>query len=140
MTVACINTERNNKMIDILTMPAGREMDALIWMALHNQEPNISMCRFVDGDYQPHAGYPIGHISPPNYSTDIAAAWEVVNRLHPDFSISLGFDDPATIEEIKWCCELYAKDEPFADFEARADTAPLAICRAAYLAKKGITK
>ena len=58
-------------------MGAGREMDALVWLALNGKsiENGTFCCRYVDGDVQPHAGYPVGHISPPRYSTDIAAAW-----------------------------------------------------------------
>ena len=63
----------------IETMQAGREMDALVWLALNGKPlDSLMTCRHVDGDIQPHAGYPVGHISPPDYSTDIAAAWEIV--------------------------------------------------------------
>jgi hypothetical protein len=58
-------------------MEVGRKTDALVWMVLHNQEPNILMCRFADGVYQPYAGYPGGHITPPHYSKDDYAAWEI---------------------------------------------------------------
>lgn len=67
--------------IDIDSLEPGRELDAMVWQALNGQEVNIVKCRYVDGDWQPHAGYPSGHISPPHYSTEMAAAWEVVERM-----------------------------------------------------------
>lgn len=99
---------------EILNMPAGRKMDLLIARILYPEATQL--------------------IIMPKYSTDIAAAWEVVEFFHPNFSVDLSYDDPQTVEEIKWCCELCANKEPYDDFEARADTAPLAICRAALLA------
>lgn len=105
---------------EILTMEAGRELDALMWMALHGQEPNILVCRHVDSDYQPHAGYPSGHISPPHYSTDIAAAWEVIEK----------FPGASMRHTGKfWFCDLWQDDYEY----SQAETAPLAICRAALL-------
>ena len=56
----------------------GRELDALVWQVLNGREPNIVMCRWIDGEYQPHAGYPVGHISPPHYSMDVAIAVEAI--------------------------------------------------------------
>ncbi len=113
---------------EILNMPAGREMDALVWMALHEQSPDLTLCRFVDGDYQPNAGYPVGHISPPNYSTDIAAAWEVKEKI--GFPISL-------VESMlggDFSCEFLVDLETSEIVEGIAGTAPLAICRASLLA------
>jgi hypothetical protein len=108
---------------EILNMPAGRELDALVWMALHGQEPNILVCRHVDGDYQPHAGYPSGHISPPHYSTDIAAAWEVDK-----------VTEIAMLNKVHGTWEAYC----FTPSKERSlcgkdKSAPLAICRAALL-------
>ena len=54
-----------------------RELDALIWLWLNDKPLDLLKCRYVDGDIQPPAGYPAGHISPPHYSRDIAAAWLV---------------------------------------------------------------
>lgn len=58
-----------------------RELDALMWKMLNDKKVTLFDCRYVDGDVQPHAGYPIGHISPEPYSTDIAAAWKVLLKL-----------------------------------------------------------
>jgi len=108
---------------DILNMQAGRETDALIWLSLNDKPLNILMCRHVDGDIQPHAGYPVGHISPPHYSTDIGAAWEVVEKMR----------------KIKRPVDIYSSVNGWiANFDymdiALGETAPLAICRAALLA------
>ena len=63
---------------EVLAMKPGRELDALVWLML-NDKPldDLLRCRYVDGDVQPHAGYPAGHISPPPYSTNIKYAAEV---------------------------------------------------------------
>ena len=98
-------------------MPAGREMDALVWLALEGRPiDDILTCRFVDGDIQPHAGYPVGHISPPHYSTDDALA---LTLLEYD-------NDSVPLEGWNW-------DNPEAF--GIADTLPLAICRAVLKAK-----
>lgn len=52
----------------------GRELDALIYMAINDVKGNLLTCRYVDGDWQIPSGTQGGHISPPNYSTDIGAA------------------------------------------------------------------
>lgn len=62
---------------EIMSMKPGHEMNALVWLAINEKPMNISECRHVDGDIQPFAGYPTGHISPMNYSGDIRAAWNV---------------------------------------------------------------
>lgn len=58
-----------------------REIDALIWQLLHNEQLNLGNCRYVDGDVQPNAGYPIGHVSPEHYSSDIGMAWKAVDKI-----------------------------------------------------------
>ena len=72
--------------MDIDKLEAGRETDALVWLALNGKagemiDQNVLGCRYVDGDVQPHAGYPIGHISPPYYSIDIATALEAAEEV-----------------------------------------------------------
>ena len=65
------------------------------------------------------------------YSTDIAAAWEVVEKLRNDGRFlqldSLGFDGE------QWRCffALTEIEEEKFPWVGEADTAPLAICRAA---------
>lgn len=57
-----------------------RELDALMWMLLNDKELNLLTCRYLDGDVRPHAGYPVGHISPAHYSSDTAAVAEVLDK------------------------------------------------------------
>ena len=100
-------------------MPAGREMNDAVCVAV-GIEP-------VPGLYT----YPIKRMSDtviepdwddeqpvyPEVSTSISAAWEVVEKLRRHiFQLS---DDEG------WCCTFSMR------FNAKADTAPLAICRAA---------
>lgn len=115
---------------EIENMPAGREMDALVWMSLNDQHPDLSMCRFVDGEYQPNSGYPFGHISPPRYSTGISAAWEVVEKLHLMVRPSILSGNWVAMKFER----VYLSGKWEGVGEATADTAPLAICRAALLA------
>jgi len=70
------------------------------------------------------------------YSTDIAAAWEVVNKLHPENSFG---NDTFEINRLKykdgrsgWCVAFAGEG---VENYALAPTAPLAICKAALLAK-----
>jgi hypothetical protein len=92
---------------EVMNMSVGREMDVTVGyhvMDLH-APPEIY----------------------PDYSTDIAAAWEVVNK-SSSFMVTMQDED---LGYTKWYCE-YATETGY--FEAEADTAPLAICRAALLA------
>jgi hypothetical protein len=67
----------------------------------------------------------------PPYSTDMAAAWRVVEHFAADgWNISLG-KGHGTAE---WFANLYHPDDHPNDYEADADTMPLAICRAALAA------
>lgn len=62
----------------------------------------------------------------PHYSTDIAAAWEVVERLradHGDYSVIVCWAH----ETQQWVCS----DFDSMTWEGAGETAPLAICRAA---------
>jgi hypothetical protein len=103
---------------EILNTPAGREIEALIELAIFNRTLTSAAS---DASY----------IKTPNgyedlrrnkhYSTDISAAWEVVEKLKPQFQ-------EITIDADKdWRCY-------FDSACAFAETAPLAICRAALLA------
>lgn len=71
---------------------------------------------------------------PPAYSTDISAAWEVVEKLKERHGVKVmgGPDDEGGCEI--WCCDITAYGyRPFQDhsWSDAAATAPLAICRAA---------
>ena len=119
----------------ILNMPAGREMDALVWMAMNNQKPDLSMCRYVDGDYQPNAGYPVGHIIPPPYSKEIYWAWNALSKFDQkewDICVYTHTDSEPLVWETTMC--EYFEDGIGRQGKGEADTVPLAICRAILMA------
>ena len=140
----------------IRQMRAGREMDCLVaeqvmgWVWMRRREPRhegdtlqsvlyrpdwkwIDWCELIPDDGKPRSM----NQSIPAYSTDIAAAWGVVERLYNEhWIVSIGSlaENPRG-----WRCELcnmWPDDFERAptDIEANGDTAPLAICRAALLA------
>ena len=105
---------------EILNMPAGREMDALIAENVFN----VFVHRLNGSAFSVSMLNEI-----PHYSTDISAAWEVVEKLHKENDIfdvwhekDTGFD---------WWCEVVNNGD---GWNVNAKTAPLAICRAALLA------
>lgn len=89
--------------MDIHTIPAGRELDALV----AEKVMGIGKLEF-DAYYGPQH----------RYSTDIAAAWEVVEKLAKPLKV--------VWTGKVWVCEVFG--EPCSQ---EAGTAPLAICRAA---------
>ena len=99
-------------------MPAGPEMDGLVATKVMEWE-QVDSFAWCDSDgtvrtWDVRDGNPIRHWHP---STDIACAWEVLEKLRRHiFQLS---DDEG------WCCTFSMR------FNAKADTAPLAICRAA---------
>lgn len=115
-------------MSDVDKLEAGPKLDALVaekvmgWeVGPHTADPLVARFKFrwkLPND----AGY--GDEPPPEYSTDIAAAWEVVEKLcaSGDFCLltPLGFGGNG------WACKMMDDD-----YNATALTAPLAICRAA---------
>jgi hypothetical protein len=122
---------------DILPLPASRELDALV------AEQVMGCANIVRGSYFPycrcspalHNGED-GYLE--SYSTSIAAAWEVVEKVHLSLVrceegwLACPFPDSAIAVWPGWC----AIDHEFhvingKDHYAVADTAPLAICRAA---------
>jgi len=77
----------------------------------------------------------LGEKALPRYSTDIAAAWEVVKKM-----LDSGWgceiyspNNPYALEDIDKWFVVFAKSE-LLDYRAKASSAPLAICRAALLA------
>jgi hypothetical protein len=97
---------------EILAMPAGKDIDDLV-------------DEFVFGKPTPKDNNTILYIrNSKSYSTDISAAWEVVNAMEKyscDFAIKKGVDAwSAIVGGGAWICD--------------AETAPLAICQAALLA------
>ena len=94
-------------------MKAGRELDALIAekvMGWRLQAEPYTCWNLPDGDQR---------IYTPNFSTDIAAAWRVVEKMRsPDFRLN---------REGDWVCCFGGT----VAFCGDGDTAALAICRAA---------
>lgn len=61
---------------------AGRKLDACVAEAVFEREPmNGRHGLHSNGDIEYHWGYPVGHSVAGKYSTDIAAAWEAVEKL-----------------------------------------------------------
>lgn len=121
---------------EIRNLPAGREMDALVaqqlfgWMFIaSNFVHNLEY-----GTMIPPNGWKRDNFIPdecPHYSTDIAAAWEVVEKMRGmALAMTMGKGDDA------YQCRIF--DGRIAPEAYRvlvsAETAPLAICRAALLA------
>lgn len=94
-------------------MNAGREMDALIAEKVMGEQISRS-CTCCHGATCPRHDDP----KTPLYSTKIADAWSVVERLAKPFKV--------VWTGRVWVCEVFS-DLP----SEEADTAPLAICRAA---------
>lgn len=96
---------------------AGREMDKLIY---HE----------VLGNPQPWPGYSVDSRAIGNYSTDIAAAWQVVEHLeaqgwgHKHNTLSAAAEQPGTQWTFRRGAQVHG---------AEALTPALAICRSAYL-------
>jgi hypothetical protein len=122
---------------EILNTPAGRELDALVAEKVMELKVDYEFSDVLE----PRVPFLVdkydewGYL--PNYSTDIAAAWEVVEFLRRKFwSTNIVCWDYS----VKWVvtCEYRTgHGEPKKTLYADADTAPLAICRAALLAVMG---
>lgn len=63
----------------------------------------------------------------PEYTSDIYAAWEIVEK-----STSFELSQPQAYDDKTWFCSISFKNTH--SFDGKAETAPLAICRAALLA------
>lgn len=132
---------------EIMKLEAGRELDKLVaehvmewriyegapapawmretengleWVGFWPDEPN-------EEDY----GWSFGLLGTAVFmpSTDIAAAWQVVEKLRND-----GYSDYHEYGEDKTPWWLFMKPDGHYDYCAEAETDPLAICRAALLA------
>lgn len=108
---------------EILKMEAGRELDALVAkdvMGWHKLDGN-----WKDNIWEKADGHIKGDWHP---SEDISAAWEVVTKIR-----SMGWGvDISWFHEFIYCA-LHKPDSVIIK-QANAETAPLAICRAALLA------
>ena len=103
---------------EILDIPAGREMDALIAKEC-DLYSNSTMLRFGDL-YIPEVQK---YCRP--FSTDMSAAWKVVEKMI-DGENPNNCDLRTSVHG--WRCDFHKG-------QANAETAPLAICRAALMAK-----
>jgi hypothetical protein len=130
----------------ISNMPAGREMDALIaervmgmqWYSWTDEAMGgiIRGLRFPDRfSYAVLEFYERTTIEYPAlepYSTDVKAAWGVVEKMTPLYRFGL-----AQVESGRFWFAQFENIEHFGEweaFESEDETAPLAICRAALLA------
>lgn len=104
---------------EILKMQAGREMDALVHanifgavsVKMKNVFPGFDGFVFADQD---------GKFCPvPKYSTDIGAAWQIVEHFHNE----------ATLNNVHGVWEVHLQG-----ICGKSQSAPLAICRSALLA------
>jgi len=113
---------------EILNMPAGREMDALIASIFFKD----SYIHSVDSTNGLQRTFPF-------FSKDISAAWEVVEKLKKDgwsFTLTQHADPLGD-----YVIEFWRRDNFMEDYDTiRENTAPLAICRAALLAHLEETK
>jgi hypothetical protein len=142
----------------IMAMQPGRELDALVaervfgiqaivmnWPCEVNPDTgraypiqfpdpcDLEDPQLVDVVFSPYASTAV--LEPPveilpRYSTDIAAAWQVVEHLKPFASGRHSIDISWAMRLVKpmWCVEINGLSN------ALADTAPEAICKAALLA------
>lgn len=110
-------------------MAAGRELDALVaarvmkWTDIGPAAPEMQE-HGEDLWGRPHGGATAQANVPP-YSTDIAAAWQVLTELEGiyDFAWSLSNDEPGYT--------FRAYTDSLGQFVDKAETVPLAICRCA---------
>lgn len=112
-------------------LAAGRELDALVaervmgWRSIGSD--GISTFGDPPNDPLDLSGTGDGHFHVPRYSTDISAAWEVVEKAK-DWRITI---DGGEYHGDSWGVKIANNDGYFYGF---GDTAPLAICRAALAA------
>ena len=112
---------------DVLKMEAGREMDALV------AEKVMGLSYILFDGTDPHQ-----EELTPHYSTDIAAAWEVVEKLRKSYDVVIDLDDELASCRIlkrvndEWIREIVV--------EQIFESTPYAICRAALLAVCAISR
>ena len=105
-------------------MPAGRELDALVAEKVMGQETT----EWTDG----LGGTGVTFFAPVEpYSTDIAAAWEVAEKLIQTLGIAV--EQP--FHDGIWRCTIFGLWPK--KWVCHGETAPLAICRAALKAVEG---
>jgi len=112
---------------EILNMPAGREMDALVAEKVMGWMPKNNLYwKDNEGSFAGWAtNYPEYEVKPFNPSIDIAAAWDVVVKMARTTNVNLAWINSAK----GWLWNF-----KIGRTWASSDTAPLAICRASLLA------
>ena len=118
-------------------MPAGREMDVLIAENIMG----YTLSELSLPAYPKYKLFDSGYVKEvPHYSTDIAAAWEVVERMPIPFKLEKCWEKAYQIGpegwSACWCtdadCEGCNENSRCTNGDdAWAETAPLAICRCA---------
>jgi hypothetical protein len=143
---------------EILRMKPGRELDILIaekvfgWKRIEGPHYDYNgPCEYGDvlippemsedeafAMMPPKGKVPLGYFVTQKYSTDISAAWEIIEKFpifeiekHSIFS-STYFLPPTWPKDGIWCVLM---DEKWNRFVGYGETAPEAICKAALLAK-----
>jgi hypothetical protein len=112
-------------------MEAGRELDAEVAEKVMGAERATSMGdAIVAVGELPYYRFPFGFVrGVPHYSTNIAAAWQVVEKVQHDYVISLEFGCWPKSNLVLW--RVCLRDAMATVYEAYAPKSPLAICRAA---------
>jgi O-glycosyl hydrolase len=106
---------------EILNMPAGREMDELVATRVMGWDVHPHATHYIRNDGKNVYFVICGEFEP---SSDIAAAWQVVEKM-TDGETPNDCEIHTTVRG--WRCDFYRGS-------ATAETAPLAICRAALIA------
>ena len=124
-------------------MNAGRELDALVaekvmeqsvtWFGL-GEDKSLMFSDTIDRNEERRRrgemlwGYPGGG-DVPEYSTNMTAAWEVVDRMRAD-AWFVDLEDSSSLTYGPWWCQ-FARSRYTAKGESTGQTAPHAICLAA---------
>lgn len=119
---------------EILALPAGRELDMLVAEkvlgfqrgGLGGDDPDYWWCNPGYLNATPHS---LRVARTPRFSTDIAAAWQVVGKLCPSTNRAEPWFKLYTSSG-SWMANFHRESTE----DTAADTAPLAVCRAALLA------
>jgi hypothetical protein len=118
---------------EILNMPAGREMDVLIAdFVTHKAKPKDA--ELIGGEWTTNFDGDDWEFWPPYYSTDVAAAWEVLDLISGRFFM---------IQILRWDFQggitivlqpRKGHDEINPHITVWAETLPLSVCRAVLIA------
>lgn len=113
---------------EIDQMAAGRELDRLI-------AEKVMGWKLVDPIKYPadkYCGFPPGQQFDyiPKYSTEIAAAWPLMERITKDKRFYYGVEMITHLHSNGWLIVVFGESKKYHDIYVFAETAPLAICRA----------